>query len=81
MPAGAQLGALHGGFKLAMQTLDIFRASVAGAAGAAVAACSCACSALLLQASKSAPQRSVVEFKAIGVRAKKRLPYALHVKP
>ncbi|MES2051284.1 MAG: acyl-CoA dehydrogenase [Pseudomonadota bacterium] len=28
----AQLGALHGGFKLAMQTLDIFRASVAGAA-------------------------------------------------
>ncbi len=27
-----QLGALHGGFKLAMQTLDIFRASVAGAA-------------------------------------------------
>ena len=33
------------------------------------------------QASKSAPQRSVVEFKAIGVRAKKRLPYALHVKP
>ncbi len=32
IPAGAQLGALHGGFKLAMQTLDIFRASVAGAA-------------------------------------------------
>ena len=29
---GAQLGALNGGFKLAMQTLDIFRASVAGAA-------------------------------------------------
>jgi acyl-CoA dehydrogenase len=29
---GSQLGALHGGFKLAMQTLDIFRASVAGAA-------------------------------------------------
>ncbi len=28
----AQLGELHGGFKLAMQTLDIFRASVAGAA-------------------------------------------------
>jgi acyl-CoA dehydrogenase len=27
-----QLGALHGGFRLAMQTLDIFRASVAGAA-------------------------------------------------
>ena len=27
-----QLGALHGGFKLAMQTLDIFRASVAAAA-------------------------------------------------
>lgn len=32
LAAGAQLGALHGGFKLAMQTLDIFRASVAGAA-------------------------------------------------
>ena len=32
VPATAQLGALHGGFKLAMQTLDIFRASVAGAA-------------------------------------------------
>jgi len=32
VPADAQLGALHGGFKLAMQTLDIFRASVAGAA-------------------------------------------------
>jgi acyl-CoA dehydrogenase len=32
IPASAQLGALHGGFKLAMQTLDIFRASVAGAA-------------------------------------------------
>ena len=30
--ATARLGALHGGFKLAMQTLDIFRASVAGAA-------------------------------------------------
>lgn len=30
--ADAQLGALNGGFKLAMQTLDIFRASVAGAA-------------------------------------------------
>jgi acyl-CoA dehydrogenase len=29
---GAQLGDLHGGFKLAMRTLDIFRASVAGAA-------------------------------------------------
>ena len=29
---GAQLGALNGGFKLAMQTLDIFRASVAAAA-------------------------------------------------
>ena len=28
----AQLGALNGGFKLAMRTLDIFRASVAGAA-------------------------------------------------
>ncbi len=32
VPTGAQLGPLHGGFKLAMQTLDIFRASVAGAA-------------------------------------------------
>ena len=32
LPESAQLGALHGGFKLAMQTLDIFRASVAGAA-------------------------------------------------
>ncbi|MEO8247996.1 MAG: acyl-CoA dehydrogenase family protein [Burkholderiales bacterium] len=32
IPVSAQLGALHGGFKLAMQTLDIFRASVAGAA-------------------------------------------------
>ncbi len=32
VPASAQLGPLHGGFKLAMQTLDIFRASVAGAA-------------------------------------------------
>ncbi|MDB5742547.1 MAG: acyl-CoA dehydrogenase domain protein [Polaromonas sp.] len=32
LDAGAQLGALNGGFKLAMQTLDIFRASVAGAA-------------------------------------------------
>ena len=29
---GAQLGLLNGGFKLAMQTLDIFRASVAAAA-------------------------------------------------
>ena len=29
---GDQLGLLNGGFKLAMQTLDIFRASVAGAA-------------------------------------------------
>lgn len=32
VPDSAQLGALHGGFKLAMQTLDIFRASVAAAA-------------------------------------------------
>lgn len=32
LPKGAQLGVLHGGFKLAMQTLDIFRASVAAAA-------------------------------------------------
>jgi acyl-CoA dehydrogenase len=32
VPATAQLGATNGGFKLAMQTLDIFRASVAGAA-------------------------------------------------
>ena len=32
IPAGSQLGPLNGGFKLAMQTLDIFRASVAGAA-------------------------------------------------
>ncbi len=32
LPPGSQLGQLHGGFKLAMQTLDIFRASVAGAA-------------------------------------------------
>ena len=32
VPATARLGTLHGGFKLAMQTLDIFRASVAGAA-------------------------------------------------
>ena len=32
LDANAQLGALNGGFKLAMQTLDIFRASVAGAA-------------------------------------------------
>ena len=32
LPADGQLGALHGGFELAMQTLDIFRASVAGAA-------------------------------------------------
>jgi len=31
VPASAQLGDLNGGFKLAMQTLDIFRASVAGA--------------------------------------------------
>ena len=32
IPAHAQLGELHGGFKLAMRTLDIFRASVAAAA-------------------------------------------------
>jgi acyl-CoA dehydrogenase len=32
LPESAQLGMLNGGFKLAMQTLDIFRASVAGAA-------------------------------------------------
>ena len=32
LPASAQLGELHGGFKLAMRTLDIFRASVAAAA-------------------------------------------------
>jgi len=32
LPGEAQLGALNGGFKLAMQTLDIFRASVAAAA-------------------------------------------------
>ena len=32
LAATTQLGLLHGGFKLAMQTLDIFRASVAGAA-------------------------------------------------
>lgn len=32
VPASAQLGPTNGGFKLAMQTLDIFRASVAGAA-------------------------------------------------
>ncbi|WP_332778053.1 acyl-CoA dehydrogenase family protein [Polaromonas sp.] len=32
LPDSARLGALHGGFKLAMQTLDIFRASVAAAA-------------------------------------------------
>ena len=32
LPADARLGELHGGFKLAMRTLDIFRASVAGAA-------------------------------------------------
>jgi acyl-CoA dehydrogenase len=32
VPSAAQLGAMNGGFKLAMQTLDIFRASVAGAA-------------------------------------------------
>jgi len=32
VPAAAVLGQTEGGFKLAMQTLDIFRASVAGAA-------------------------------------------------
>jgi len=32
VPASALLGEVNGGFKLAMQTLDIFRASVAGAA-------------------------------------------------
>ncbi|UUZ66854.1 acyl-CoA dehydrogenase family protein [Polaromonas sp. P2-4] len=32
LAGSTQLGTLHGGFKLAMQTLDIFRASVAGAA-------------------------------------------------
>ncbi len=32
VPHSAQLGELNGGFKLAMRTLDIFRASVAGAA-------------------------------------------------
>jgi len=32
LDGGAQLGVLNGGFRLAMQTLDIFRASVAGAA-------------------------------------------------
>ncbi|KQP13561.1 acyl-CoA dehydrogenase family protein [Pseudorhodoferax sp. Leaf267] len=32
VPAAAQLGELNGGFKLAMRTLDIFRASVAAAA-------------------------------------------------
>ncbi|WP_372824172.1 acyl-CoA dehydrogenase family protein [Polaromonas sp.] len=32
VPGTAQLGALNGGFRLAMQTLDIFRASVAAAA-------------------------------------------------
>ncbi|WP_422098262.1 acyl-CoA dehydrogenase family protein [Variovorax sp.] len=32
VPRDAQLGELNGGFKLAMRTLDIFRASVAGAA-------------------------------------------------
>ncbi|MEJ8854980.1 acyl-CoA dehydrogenase family protein [Variovorax robiniae] len=32
VPRTAQLGDLHGGFKLAMRTLDIFRASVAAAA-------------------------------------------------
>jgi acyl-CoA dehydrogenase len=32
VPREAQLGDLNGGFKLAMRTLDIFRASVAGAA-------------------------------------------------
>ena len=32
VPSASQLGELNGGFKLAMQTLDIFRASVAAAA-------------------------------------------------
>ena len=32
IPISAQLGAVNGGFKLAMRALDIFRASVAGAA-------------------------------------------------
>lgn len=32
LPADALLGEVHGGFKLAMRTLDIFRPSVAGAA-------------------------------------------------
>ena len=32
VPIGCQLGEVNGGFKLAMQTLDIFRASVAAAA-------------------------------------------------
>jgi acyl-CoA dehydrogenase len=32
LAGNCQLGRLHGGFQLAMQTLDIFRASVAGAA-------------------------------------------------
>ena len=32
VPSSSRLGALNGGFKLAMQTLDIFRASVAAAA-------------------------------------------------
>ncbi len=32
VPRSAMLGEINGGFKLAMQTLDIFRASVAGAA-------------------------------------------------
>ena len=32
LSVSSQLGDMHGGFKLAMQTLDIFRASVAGAA-------------------------------------------------
>lgn len=32
LPTDSLLGELHGGFKLAMRTLDIFRASVAGAA-------------------------------------------------
>jgi acyl-CoA dehydrogenase len=32
LPANARLGEVNGGFKLAMRTLDIFRASVAGAA-------------------------------------------------
>ena len=39
LAAGAQLGALHGGFKLAMQTLDIFRASVAHASRRVTSRC------------------------------------------